>query len=239
MEIWPAIDIRGRKCVRLCQGDYNREIVFDTDPVSVARHWVALGAKRLHIVDLDGAKLGEPVNWSVVEQIFRESGVPCQFGGGVRQEQTIARLLEAGAARVVIGTRAVKEPDWFREMCRKFPYRLVLGLDARAGQAATDGWLETSERTATDILKQFADQPLAAVVFTDISADGMLTGVSIDALAQVQQSTNLALIASGGVTTLDDIRALKAIGVAGCIIGRALYEGHLSLPEVLTAAEDK
>lgn len=238
VEIWPAIDIRGGKCVRLCQGDYSREIVFDTDPIAVARHWVAQGAKRLHIVDLDGAKLGNPVNLSIVQEIFRESGVPCQFGGGVRQEDTIARLLEAGAARVVIGTRAIKAPDWFKEMCRKFPHRIVLGLDTRAGQAATDGWLETSQRTAAEIVAEFAGEPIAAVVFTDISADGMLTGVSVKALADFQKSVNFPLIASGGVTTLDDVRALKAIGVTGCIIGRALYEGRLSLPEVLAVAGD-
>lgn len=238
MEIWPAIDIRGGKCVRLCQGDYGREIVFDTDPIAVARHWVSLGAKRLHIVDLDGAKLGNPVNLDIVREIFRESGVPCQFGGGVREEDTIGRLLDAGAARVVIGTRAVKAPDWFREMCRKFPHRIVLGLDTRGGQAATDGWLETSQRSAAEIVAEFADLPIAAVVFTDISADGMLTGVSIEALVDFQKSSTFPVIASGGVTTLGDVLALKAIRVAGCIVGRALYEGRLTLPEVLAAAED-
>lgn len=239
MEIWPAIDIRGGKCVRLCQGDYSREIVFDSDPVAVARHWVAQGARRLHVVDLDGAKKGEPVNLPVVRRIFQEAGVPCQFGGGVRHEDTILGLLEAGASRVVIGTRAIKDPQWFKDMSRKFPKRIVLGLDARGGQAATNGWLETSARTAAEVVAEFADEPIAAVVFTDISADGMLSGVSIDALSQIQRRVNLPLIASGGVTTLEDVRMLKAAGVAGCIIGRALYEGRLSLPEALAAAGDE
>lgn len=239
VEIWPAIDIRGGKCVRLCQGDYSREIVFDSDPVAVARHWVAQGARRLHVVDLDGAKKGEPVNLPVVRRIFQEAGVPCQFGGGVRHEDTILGLLEAGASRVVIGTRAIKDPQWFKDMSRKFPKRIVLGLDARGGQAATNGWLETSARTAAEVVAEFADEPIAAVVFTDISADGMLSGVSIDALSQIQRRVNLPLIASGGVTTLEDVRMLKAAGVAGCIIGRALYEGRLSLPEALAAAGDE
>ncbi len=239
VEIWPAIDIRGGKCVRLCQGDYNRETVFNSDPVSIAHHWVALGARRLHIVDLDGAKSGNPVNFAIVTRIFQESGVPCQFGGGVRDEETISRLLDAGAARVVVGTRAVKDPDWFRAVVRKFPRQIVLGLDARAGRAATDGWLETSDRTAAEIAAAFAEEPIAAVVFTDISADGMLSGVSLEAFRQMQQAVTIPLIASGGVTTLEDIRALKEIGVTGCIIGRALYEGRLNLPEVLAVAEDE
>lgn len=239
MEVWPAIDIRGGKCVRLCQGDYGREIVFNSDPVAIAHHWVTLGARRLHIVDLDGAKIGEPVNFDIVQRIFQESGVPCQFGGGVREEATISRLLDAGASRVVVGTRAVKDPDWFRAVVRKFPRRIVLGLDVRAGRAATDGWLEISNRTAAEIVAEFADEPIAAVVFTDISADGMLSGVSLEAFRHMQQVITVPLIASGGVTTLEDIRALKEIGVTGCIIGRALYEGRLNLPEVLAIAEDK
>ncbi len=239
MEVWPAIDIRGGKCVRLCQGDYGREIVFNSDPVAIAHHWVTLGARRLHIVDLDGAKIGEPVNFDIVQRIFQESGVPCQFGGGVREEATISRLLDAGASRVVVGTRAVKDPDWFRAVVRKFPRRIVLGLDVRAGRAATDGWLETSSRTAAEIAAEFADEPIAAVVFTDIGADGMLSGVSLEAFRHMQQVITVPLIASGGVTTLEDIRALKEIGVTGCIIGRALYEGRLNLPEVLAIAEDK
>jgi len=239
VEVWPAIDIRGGKCVRLCQGDYGREIVFNSDPVAIAHHWVTLGARRLHIVDLDGAKIGEPVNFDIVQRIFQESGVPCQFGGGVRDETTISRLLDAGASRVVVGTRAVKDPDWFRAVVRKFPRRIVLGLDVRAGRAATDGWLEISNRTAAEIVAEFADEPIAAVVFTDISADGMLSGVSLEAFRHMQQVITVPLIASGGVTTLEDIRALKEIGVTGCIIGRALYEGRLNLPEVLAIAEDK
>jgi phosphoribosylformimino-5-aminoimidazole carboxamide ribotide isomerase len=235
VEIWPAIDIRGGKCVRLKQGDYARETVFAEDPAEMARHWVAQGARRLHLVDLDGARAGSPVNLAGVEAILASVDVPCELGGGIRTEETICRLLQMGLARLVIGTLAVKEPEWFRRMCRKYPGRLVLGLDARDGRVATEGWLRTSEVPAEELARQFDSEPLAAIVYTDIATDGMMTGPNVAAMAAMQRAVRLPVVASGGVTTVDDVARLAAAGLSGCIIGRALYEGTIRLPEALRA----
>ncbi len=236
MEIWPAIDLRGGRCVRLEQGDYGRETVFAEDPVAMARHWVKLGAECLHLVDLDGARQGRPANLDSVEGIVRAVDVPCELGGGIRGEETIRRLLKLGLSRLVIGTPAISRPDWFHRMCNEFPGKLVLGIDAREGRVATDGWLQTSEVAATDLAKQFAAEPMCAVVYTDIATDGMLAGPNVAAMAEMQAAVDLPVIASGGVTTAEDIRKLAAVPMAGCIIGRALYEGNLTLPDALEAA---
>ena len=235
MEIWPAIDLRGGKCVRLKQGDYDRETVFGDDPAAMARHWIALGAQHLHLVDLDGARDGELRNLAAVEAIVAE-GVPCELGGGIRNEATIRQLLDLGLHRLVIGTLAIREPDWFRSMCRQFPGRLVLGIDARGGLVATQGWLATSDVPAVDLAKQFAAEPIAAVIYTDIATDGMMSGPNVPAMAQMQAAIARPVIASGGVTTRDDVARLAAVPMAGCIIGRALYEGPLTLPDALAAA---
>jgi phosphoribosylformimino-5-aminoimidazole carboxamide ribotide isomerase len=236
VEIWPAIDLRGGKCVRLRQGDYERETVFGEDPAAMARHWATLGAKQLHLVDLDGAREGEPRNLAAVEAILTAGGIPCELGGGIRDEATIRRLLDLGLCRLVIGTLALREPDWFRSMCRKFPGRLVLGIDARHGRVATQGWLETSEVEATELARQFATEPIAAVIYTDIATDGMMSGPNLAAMAQMQAAIDLPVVASGGVTTQQDVARLAAVPMAGCIIGRALYEGTLTLPDALAAA---
>jgi phosphoribosylformimino-5-aminoimidazole carboxamide ribotide isomerase len=237
VEIWPAIDIRGGKCVRLQQGDYKRETVFSTDPSAMARHWVDLGAQCLHLVDLDGAREGRPVNIASVEAIVKESGVPCELGGGIRTDYAIQELFKVGIARVIIGTLSLKEPDWFRRMCCKFPNRLVLGIDARDGFVAAQGWLETSAVKAIDLAQQFTREPIAAIIYTDIATDGMLTGPNIAAMAEMQAAVKCPVIASGGVTTKEDVTQLAAAGMAGCIIGRALYEGTLTLPDALKAAK--
>jgi phosphoribosylformimino-5-aminoimidazole carboxamide ribotide isomerase len=237
VEIWPAIDIRGGNCVRLRQGDYNRETVFAEDPAAMARHWVELGAKCLHLVDLDGAREGHPVNMSAVREIANAAGVPCELGGGIREEATIRTLLDLGLERLVIGTLALKQPDWFREQCLKFPGRLVLGIDARDGFVATGGWLETSATPAGELARQFAGEPIAAVVYTDIATDGMLAGPNVAEMAAMQRAVEWPVVASGGVTAKADVEKLAAAGLAGCIIGRALYEGTITLPEALTAAE--
>jgi phosphoribosylformimino-5-aminoimidazole carboxamide ribotide isomerase len=237
MEIWPAIDLRGGKCVRLRQGDYLRETVFGDDPVAMARRWVTEGASRLHLVDLDGARDGRQTNRQAAADIAAAAGVPCQFGGGIRDEATIAALLDMGLARLVIGTRALKEPEWFTDMCRKFPGRLALGLDAREGRVATDGWLETSDVAATDLARRFAGLPLAAIIYTDIARDGMLAGPNLAAVAQMRQAAAAPVVASGGVATAADVAALARLDLAGCIIGRALYEGTLSLTAAIRAAE--
>lgn len=235
MEIWPAIDIRGGKCVRLKQGDYAQETVFAQDPAEMARHWVAQGARQLHLVDLDGARAGNPGNLAGVEAILASVDVPCELGGGIRTEETIGRLLQLGLARLVIGTLAVKQSEWFRRMCRKYPGRLVLGLDARDGRVATEGWLQTSEVSAAELAQEFDDEPLAAIVYTDIATDGMMTGPNVAAMAAMQRAVRLPVVASGGVTTVDDVARLAAAGLSGCIIGRALYEGRIRLPEALRA----
>ncbi len=239
MEIWPAIDIRGGKCVRLQQGDYKRETVFGTDPAAMARHWVDLGARCLHLVDLDGEKEGRPVNIASVEAIVKTSGVPCELGGGIRSDYGIQELFKVGVARVIIGTLALKEPDWLRRMCRKYPGRLVLGIDARDGLVAAEGWLKTSDMKAIDLARQFAREPIAAIVYTDIATDGMLSGPNIAAMTEMQAAVEWPVIASGGVTTKEDVARLAAVPMDGCIIGRALYEGTLTLPDALEAAKIK
>lgn len=235
MQIWPAIDLRGGKCVRLQQGDYGRETVFGDDPAAMARHWVDEGGQYLHLVDLDGARAGQVANWPSIEAIVRAVDVPCELGGGVRDEATIRRLLEIGLSRVVIGTLALKQPDWFRQMCRKFPERLALGLDARDGMVATEGWLKISQVSAIELAQSFADQPISALIYTDIATDGMLAGPNVGALAEMVQAVDLPVIASGGVTTAKDVARLVEANVAGCIIGRALYEGTLNLFDALSA----
>lgn len=237
MEIWPAIDLRGGKCVRLEQGDYDRETVFGDDPAVVARHWVDQGARCLHLVDLDGAKEGRPANLAAVSAILEAIDVPCELGGGIRDEATIERLLQLGLSRLVLGTSALKRADWFRRMCGRFPNRLVLGIDARDGRVASEGWLQTSDVSATALAAEFADEPVAAIVYTDIATDGMMQGPNLEAMAAMQRAVDLPVVASGGVTTVDDVAALAAVPMAGCIIGRALYEKRLDLPGALAAAE--
>ena len=238
MEIWPAIDLREGRCVRLRQGDFRQETVYGDDPAGMARHWVAEGARNLHLVDLDGARQGEPLekNLEAVRAIVAAANVPCELGGGIRSEATIRELLGLGLVRLVIGTLALSQPDWFRRMCRQFPGRLVLGIDARDGRVATEGWLATSRMEALELAGQFAAEPLAAVIYTDIAADGMLAGPNFAAMARMQEAVRRPVIASGGVTTRDDVARLAAIPMAGCIIGRALYEGTLTLPQALAAA---
>jgi phosphoribosylformimino-5-aminoimidazole carboxamide ribotide isomerase len=239
MQIWPAIDLRGGKCVRLQQGDYAQETVFGEDPAEMARHWVAQGAQCLHLVDLDGAREGRPGNLESIRAIVGAVHIPCELGGGIRSEQTIAELLELGLSRLVIGTKALKEPDWFRRICRQFPGKLALGIDAREGRVATEGWLETSDVLATDMAQQFEGEPLASIIYTDIATDGMLAGPNLSAMSQMRAAVDVPVIASGGVTSPEDVRALAAIGVAGCIIGRSLYEGRITIQQALTAAQNR
>ncbi len=237
MEIWPAIDLRGGKCVRLRQGDYRQETVFGDNPTAMARHWVDLGAKCLHLVDLDGAREGRPVNLASIRSIVETSGVSCELGGGIRNEESIRTLLDMGLRRLVIGTLALREPDWFRGMCRKYPNRLVLGIDARGGRVAAEGWLATSEVAAVELAGRFAGEPIAALVYTDIAADGMMAGPNVAAIVAMRAAVKWPVVASGGVTTKEDVARLAAVPMAGCIIGRALYEGMLTLPAALAAAE--
>jgi phosphoribosylformimino-5-aminoimidazole carboxamide ribotide isomerase len=236
VQIYPAIDLRGGQCVRLRQGDYNQETVFGDDPPAAARRWVAAGATWLHIVDLDGAKQGKPVNGPSVRRIVEAAGVPCQLGGGLRSEEDITTALNWGVTRVILGTRAFKDPAWLESTSRRFPGKIVFGIDAKNGQVATDGWLETSSQSAIDLARRCAGWPMAAIVYTDIGRDGMLVGPNFDALAEMARAVAIPIIASGGVTTLDDVRRLRALGLPGCIIGRALYEGRIDLAEAINAS---
>ncbi len=237
MLIYPAIDLRGGQCVRLRQGDYAQETVFGAEPAAMAKRWVAAGASYLHLVDLDGAREGRPINGESVRAIVRASGVPCQLGGGIRTEAHLLEALAWGVTRVILGTRALHDPAWCETMCRRYPGNIVLGIDAKQGRVATEGWLDVSELTALELARRCAEWPLAALVYTDISRDGMLSGPNIEATAAVAAAVPFAVIASGGVTKLDDVTALARRGIAGCIIGRALYEGHIDLTAAIEAAK--
>jgi len=232
MLVIPAIDLKDGQCVRLRQGRMDDATVFSDDPLAMAAHWVAQGARRLHLVDLNGAFAGAPVNGEAVRAIARaHPQLPVQIGGGIRSAETIEAYLEAGVRYVIIGTKAVTEPDFVARMCRQFPDRIIVGIDARAGLVATDGWAEVTAVRAVDLARRFAAAGVSAIVYTDIERDGMLGGVNLEATLGVAEA-GIPVIASGGVTDLDDIRALKAVagrGILGAITGRALYEGTLEL----------
>lgn len=243
MQILPAIDLRGGKCVRLRQGDYAQETVFSDDPAEMARRWATEGAEWLHLVDLDGAKEGRPVNHGVVRQITDAVGIACELGGGIRDEDAIRQTLDqAGVTRVIVGTKALKDPDWFRDMATKFPGKLVLGIDARDSMVATEGWLDVSKTSAIDLAKKYADLDLAALIYTNIANDGMMQGVDDQTISDMQELSRLgfSVIASGGVTTIDDVHKLVAASqetpnLNGIIIGRALYEGTITVTEAIAA----
>lgn len=236
MQIYPAIDIRGGQCVRLRQGDFAQETVFGDDPVAVARRWVEQGADRLHLVDLDGAKQGKPVNGEVIQKIAETSGVPCQLGGGLRTESHLREIFGWGIERAILSTRALLDPIWFRSACEHFPNQIVLGLDARHGKVATHGWLELSERSAVELAREGAAWRIAGIVYTDISRDGTMEGPNLDAYQQMLAAVRVPVLASGGVTTLENVRELAELGVAGCVIGRSLYEGRLDLRAAIECA---
>ncbi len=239
MQIYPAIDLRDGKCVRLKQGDYAQETVFGADPAAMAERWVSEGATYLHLVDLDGAKEGRPVNGGSVRAIVKACGVSCQLGGGLRSEDDIKEALSWGVTRVILGTKALQSPKWLALMTQQFPGRIVLGIDAKAGKVATQGWLDVSEIGALDLAKQCARPPLSALIYTDISRDGMMQGANVTAMQEMADAVPLPVIASGGVTTLDDARRLMEAGLSGAIIGRALYEGQISLREVIAQVSGK
>jgi len=238
MELWPAIDLRGGRCVRLLQGDYARETVFGDDPVEMARRFVAGGARRLHIVDLDGARDGVPVQAELVSRMVAAAGVPCQLGGGIRSLETARSYVAAGVQRLVVGSVAIEDPALLEQLAAAHPGRIVLGLDARDGNVAVRGWLETSTLRAIDVAQQHQHLPLAGIVYTDIAKDGMMSGPNLPALAEMVRGVGLPVIASGGVSTAEDVRRVAEVGAEGCIVGRALYEGGLTLADALAAAAD-
>ena len=238
MIILPAIDLIGGRCVRLRQGDYKQETVFDADPVAVARRFEAAGAKWLHVVDLDGAREGEPKNLATIRAIVGAVRMSVEMGGGIRTTAAAQGLLDLGLARVILGTRAAREPEWLAEVATKFPGSVALGLDARNGRVAVEGWREETARTASDLVALVAGLPLAAIIYTDIARDGMMSGPNVEATAVLAKASPFPVIASGGVTTVDDIRRLTKVGVAGAIIGRSLYEGKITLEAALAAASE-
>lgn len=235
MQIIPAIDLKDGQCVRLRKGMMEDSTVFSNDPVAVARQWVEQGARRLHLVDLNGAFAGKPVNGAVVTAIAKAfPELPIQIGGGIRSAETIRHYLDAGVTYVIIGTKAVKEPQFVTDMCREFPGAIIVGLDAKNGFVATDGWAEVSAMKATELAKRFEADGVNSIVYTDIDRDGMMQGVNVEATVAMAMASSLPIIASGGITNLDDIKALLAqanagAGICGAITGRAIYEGTLDL----------
>lgn len=239
MIIFPAIDILGGKCVRLTEGRYDQETVFADNPVDMALRWVKEGAEYLHLVDLDGAKAGKPVNLAIVKEIVQTVDIPVQLGGGIRTLDSIAEILEAGVARVILGSVAVKQPELVKEACRRFGEKIVVGIDARDGQAAVEGWGVSGGIGSEELAVKMAAVGVARIIFTDIARDGMLSGVNIEATRSLARKAGIPVIASGGVRGLEDITALKeaeADGVEGVIIGKAIYTGGVELAAALRLA---
>jgi phosphoribosylformimino-5-aminoimidazole carboxamide ribotide isomerase len=238
MEVIPAIDLLNGKCVRLYQGDYEQSQVFSENPVEIARQWLDRGATRLHVVDLDGAKQGQPVNLEAIEAIVRAISIPVQVGGGLRDRASVARLLDLGVERAIIGTVAIEQPQLVERLCEEFPERIAVGIDARDGMVATRGWLETSQVAATELAQQMAAVGAAAIIYTDIHRDGTLTGPNLPALRELASVVEIPVIASGGVSSLTDLLsllALEPLGISGAIVGRALYTGDVDLTEAVQA----
>ncbi len=235
MLIIPAIDLKDGQCVRLKQGRMEDSTVFSSDPAAVAKLWVDAGCRRLHLVDLNGAFAGEPVNGEVVRAIAAAyPKLPIQIGGGIRDLETIEHYVNAGVSYVIIGTKAVKQPEFVSEACKAFPGRVIVGLDAKDGLVATDGWAEVSEVRAVDLARRFEADGVESIVYTDIARDGMMQGVNVEATLEMARASSIPVIASGGITNMDDIKALRAVsaqGIMGAITGRAIYEGTLDVAE--------
>ena len=236
MEIIPAIDLRNGKCVRLYQGDYEKETVFSDDPVSVALRWQSEGAKRLHLVDLDGAAKGELCNLDAIERIATAVEIPVQVGGGVRSLETIEQLLKLGVGRAILGTVAVEDPDLAEEACQRFGEQIIIGIDARDGQAATRGWLQQSTVTAGELAARMVGLGARRFIYTDISRDGTLTSPNFEAVAEFLSQVSVPVIAAGGISSVEHLTRLAALGAEGAIVGRAIYTGDINLKNALGAA---
>ena len=237
MYIIPAIDLRDGKCVRLIQGQYNRQINYEDDPVKQAREFSSSGAKWLHIVDLDGAKLGRPVNTDAISAIAALGLFKIEVGGGLRNEDALKQLLDMGVERVIIGTKAVSDFEWFSQMAEKFSGKIVLGLDARGSKVATHGWTQDSPHNLLEFATEAAKLPLAAIIYTDITKDGMMTGPNLERTKGLINTVDMPIVASGGVRELGDIKKLAELGAEAVIIGRSLYEGKLKLADAIKAAK--
>lgn len=242
MQLIPAIDLKNGQCVRLRQGLMEDATVFSDRPAEMAEHWFKQGARRLHLVDLDGAFAGEPKNFGVIGEILAAVGqaIPVQLGGGIRDLATVERYLKLGLNDVIIGTAAVKNPDFVREACREFPGRIMVGLDAKDGMVAIDGWATVTEHHVADLSRRFEDDGINAVIYTDIGRDGMMNGINIEATAKLAEAVRIPVIASGGLTDMNDIRALctaAGSGISGAITGRAIYEGSIDFAEAQCLAD--
>lgn len=241
MLLIPAIDLKDGKCVRLRQGRMEDSTVFSDDPLAMAARWVEAGARRLHLVDLNGAFAGQPVNAQVIRRIAEAfPDLPIQVGGGIRDEQTVETYLDAGVRFVIIGTKAVQDPHFVSNLCLEFPSHVIVGLDAKDGRVAVNGWSKLSKHDVIDLAQIFERYGVEAIVYTDISRDGMMQGVNVEATVRLAQAITIPVIASGGVSTLDDVRALRAVereGIMGAIIGRALYDGAIDLTAAQAIAD--
>jgi phosphoribosylformimino-5-aminoimidazole carboxamide ribotide isomerase len=236
MLIIPAVDIKNGKCVRLLQGRMDDETVYSDDPRAMAAKWTRLGAQLIHVIDLDGAFAKVPQNTESIRKILQTVKVPIQLGGGIRTEETVRMYLEMGVKRVIIGTGAIKEPDFVKKVCKTYPGQIVVGIDARNGKVAIDGWTQTTRIEAMELAKKFEDCGVAAINFTDIHRDGMQTGPNLNATLRLAEAVSIPVVASGGVSSIEDIKnllPLEKAGVAGVIIGKALYSGKLDLKEAL------
>ena len=236
MIIYPAIDVKDGRCVRLVQGKFNDVTVYSDNPVEMALKWEQLGAKYLHVVDLDGARTGEPRNIAVISEMAVKLGIPLQLGGGIRSIETIEIILCKGIQRLILGTSAVKDPEVVKKAIRTFENNIVVGIDARDGMVAIEGWARTSEFTAVGFGKKMQDLGAKTIIYTDISRDGMLSGPNLKAMEEMVKAVDIEVIASGGVSSLEDIRNLKEVGVSGVIVGKALYTGDLDLVKALEIA---
>ena len=242
MLLIPAIDLKDGKCVRLRQGRMEDETVFGDDPVAVAERWVEAGARRLHMVDLNGAFAGKPVNAAAINAVAKAfPELPIQVGGGIRDEETVQAYLDAGVQYTIIGTAAVSAPHFVNDLCAEFPGHIIVGLDAKDGKVAIDGWSKLSHHSVIDMAQRFENDGVEAIVFTDIGRDGMMSGVNVEATVKLAQAINIPVIASGGITNLDDVRALCEVedeGIMGAITGRAIYEGTLDFVEGQRLSDD-
>jgi phosphoribosylformimino-5-aminoimidazole carboxamide ribotide isomerase len=242
MLLIPAIDIKDGQCVRLEQGDMNRSTVFSEDPAAMAKHWLSKGARRLHLVDLNGAFAGKPKNEAAIKSILKAVGndIPVQLGGGIRDLETIERLLDDGISTIIIGTAAVKNPGFLQDACTAFAGHIMVGLDAKDGKVATDGWSKLTGHEVIDLAKKFEDYGAEAIIYTDIGRDGMLKGINLEATVKLAQSVRIPVIASGGLSSKKDIEALCAVedeGVMGVIAGRSIYTGDIDLTEAQQYAD--
>ncbi|MEL7084662.1 MAG: 1-(5-phosphoribosyl)-5-[(5-phosphoribosylamino)methylideneamino]imidazole-4-carboxamide isomerase [Cyanobacteria bacterium J06597_1] len=243
MDVIPAIDLLGGRCVRLVQGDYDRSEVFGDDPVAMAQRWANDGATRMHLVDLDGAKRGEPTNFGVIQEIVAALDIPVQVGGGVRSLETAEQLIGFGVNRVIVGTLAVEQPEELARMCDRHPGKIAVGIDARNGKVATRGWLDTTEVEATDLVKQVCQHDLAAIIYTDIHRDGTLSGPNIEQLRSVSDVSSVPIVASGGISSISDLLALLPLSSPGrsgapvseAIVGKALYSEAFTLSDAIRA----